>query len=108
LPTARVGLSARERLERARRPGVGVPAARALSGEVLRDLHLGVGDAALAPRGPVSTEPAAGPWATAVPPGRGRLGARRRSRDRALWDRRLAHVDARPVLDDAAAARPRD
>ena len=51
---------------------------------------------------------AAGSRAASVPPGRGRLGARRRARGRAVGDGRLADERARPLLDDAAAARARD
>ena len=104
---SRLRRRARERLERARHPGLGVRAARAVPRQVVRDVDRRVGDAARAPRGSLRARAGAGSDATSVPADRGRLGARRRARGRALGHGRLAHERPRPVLDDAAAARPR-
>ena len=74
---------ARERLERARHPGVGVPAARAVPRQVVPDLDLGLGDAARAARAATRRGAAAGAAAAAAPRRRSRVGPRPRARARA-------------------------
>ena len=99
---------ARQRLERARHAGVGVPAARPVPRQVVPDLDLRLGDAARAARGAPGRGASAGAAAAAAPRGRPRLGARPRPRDRAERRRRLPRERADALLDDAAAARARD
>ena len=107
-------LRAGQRLERARHPALGVPAARAVPRQVVRDLDLAVDRAARGARAVPRGGAAAGPRAAALPAGGRRLGARPRARGRARAGRRgrgdgdLAHERPRPVLDRPAAARPRD
>ena len=71
LPRPRLRRRPRQRLERARHPGMGVPAARPLPREVVRDLDLGLGHAARAARGQLRPRPRAGAGAAAVPPRHG-------------------------------------
>ena len=78
---ARLRLRAGQRLERARPAALGVPAARAVPRQVVRDLDLAVDRAAGRARALPGAGPRAGPRAAALPAHRGRLGARpRRSR----------------------------
>ena len=53
VPRPRLRRGARQRLERAGHPGLGVPAARAVPRKVLRDVDRRLGDAAGSPRGPL-------------------------------------------------------
>ena len=77
---ARLRLRARQRLERARPAALGVPAARPVPGQVVRDLDLRLGVAA-GGAGALSRAGARQDPGRAVPAHRGRLGARhRRSR----------------------------
>ena len=108
LPRARLRRRARQRLERARHPGVGVRPARPVPRQELRHVDLRVGDAARAARGPPRARATAGAGAAAVPSRRRGLGARPPARGRAERHRDLARQRARPLLDDAAAARARD
>ena len=108
VPRPRLRRRARQRLERARHPGLGVPAARPVPRQVVRDLDLGLGHAARPARGPLRGRAGAGSGAAPVSARRRRLGARRRARGRALRHGRVADERARPLLDDAAAARARD
>ncbi len=62
---------ARQRLERAGPPGVGVPASRAVPRKVVRDLGGGLGDAARPARGSLRARSGAGARAAPVSPGRG-------------------------------------
>ena len=109
VPRPRLRLRPGQRLERARHPGLGVPAARPVPREVVRDVDLGLGHAARRCSRTVRV-----PARSRIPNrcrtcrDRGRLGARHRARGRARRHRRLAHERARPLLDDAAAARARD
>ena len=105
---SRLRRRARQRLERARHPGLGVRPARAVPRQVVRHLGLRVGDAAGAARGSPRRRAAAGAGAVATPSRRGRLGARPAARGGAERRRDLARERARPLLDDAAAARTRD
>ena len=102
------GARARERLERARHPGVGVRAARAVPRQVVPDVDLGLGDAARAARAAPRRGAAAGAAAAAAPRRRPRLGPRPRARARAQRRGGLARERAHALLDDAAAARARD
>ena len=64
---ARVRRGARQRLERARHPGLGVAAARPVPGQVVRDVGLAVGGAAGRARAGPGRPAGAGPAAAAVP-----------------------------------------
>ena len=103
----RLRLRARQRLERARHPALGVRAARPLPGQVVRHLDLAVDHPAGGARAPPRARPAAGAGAARVPAHRRRLGARHRARGRAERHGRLAHQRPRAVLDVPAAARTR-
>ena len=108
-PRPRLRLRARQRLERARHPALGVPAARPVPGQVVRDLDLALGRPAgraasrtASPAPPQDPEPLAylrttGDWAL----------------DIALevelnGEVIIPHERPRAVLDVPAAARPRD
>jgi fumarylacetoacetase len=67
LRPARVRRGAAQRLVRPRHPGLGVRAARALSGQVLRDLHLGLDHAVGGPGGGPDTGRAERSGAAALP-----------------------------------------
>ncbi len=98
----------RQRLERPRHPGLGVPAARPLPRQVVPDLGLRLGDATLAARGRARRGAAAGSGAARASRRRTRLGARHRARGGAERRDGLARQRADALLDAAAAARPRD
>ena len=101
-------LRARQRLERARDPALGVPAARPVPRQVVRDVDLALGRAARRARAVPRRRPGAGPAAARLP-ARGRaLVARPRARGRAQRHRRQPHERAQPVLERRADARPRD
>ncbi len=105
----RLRLRARQRLERARPAALGVPAARPVPGEVVRDLDLAL------------DRPAGGARALSRPGARAGPGAAARTCGReGDWALDVAlelelngavdqpHERARPLLDVPAAARPRD
>ena len=108
LPRARVRRRARQRLERPRHPGVGVRAARPVPRQELRHLDLGVGDPARAARRSPRRRAVPGPRAAAASAGRGRLGLRSAARSGVERNRCFEGQRSRPLLDDAATARPRD
>ena len=97
----------RQRLERARHPGVGVRTARSVPRQELRHLGLRLGDAAGAARRASRRGAAAGSGAAAAPSCRGRLGLRPAARGGAERHGDRPWECARPLLDDAAAARAR-
>ncbi len=81
-PRPRVWLRARQRLERARHPALGVPAARPVPGEVVRHVDLALGRAARRARAVPGARPAAGAArrsTTSRPPATGRSTSRSRS-----------------------------
>ena len=87
------GLVLRQRLERARHPGLGVRAARPVPRQVVRDLDRPLGGAARRRRGPPRARAAAGARAAALP-ARGAVGVRPPARGRAQRRGRLAHERA--------------
>ena len=90
LPRPRLRRRARQRLECARHPGVGVPAARPLPRQVVRDLDRRLGHAARTPRGQVRTRSGAGSGSrsrTSAPRATGRSTSSSRSRSAARSSR---------------------
>src|SRR5262249_21393753 len=95
-------------MERARHPGLGEPAARALPPEVLRPLAVAVGGARGRAGGGARATAPAGPGPAGVPQLPRTMGTGPVTADHAQRSHRGAAGFPRHVLDAAAAARPRD
>ena len=99
---------AAQRLVGSRHPGLGVPAARPVPRQVVRDLDLAVGGSAGRLGVGARAVPGAGPRAAAVPAYGRELGARPRARGRAQRHGGVATAVRDHVLDAGPAARAHD